>query len=213
MKQNNIRTLLAAALTVIGLAAHGDFTYEWHTTDAITRPNAPSVITADDVLSGVTAYLIDADKLNQQTLLTSFFEDAGLTPFEQLVNVNGSRLSSAKITSEGVVPDTPFTPPSEVTDEKPGHAYFVLTTQQDGESLLYFSGYSTINSSSYAGDGTLVLDADSSHGDINRTTTFLGDPTAGAGGGWYGAAVPEPTSGLLVLLGIAAMAMKRRHEG
>ena len=208
MKQNNIRTFLAAALVAFGLAAYaGEFTYEWHTTDIITRPNAPATITENDVLRGVTAYLIDADKLNQQTLLTSFFQDAGRTPFQDLVNVDGSRLSSAVITSEGSVENTSFSPPSAGTA---GHAYFALTMQQDGESLLYFSGYSTINSSSYSGEGTLVLNAASSHGGIHWTTTFAGSMTAGDGGGWY-AAVPEPTSGVLVLLGLAALALRRRR--
>ena len=203
MKQN-IRTFLAAALAVLGLAVRGgEFTYVWKTTTApVTLPNSET-----EVLKNVMAYLIDADKLDQQTLLTRFFEDAGQTPFGTLVNENGARLSSAHTTKEGYVEASmTFSPPSEGTD---GHAYFALMTFQDEESLLYFSGYSTIKSSSWSGDGELVLDAASSHGDINRTTTFVGSMTAGDGGGWY--AAPEPTSGVLMLLGIAALALRRRR--
>lgn len=44
-------------------------------------------------------------------------------------------------------------------------------------------------------------------GDQWDTTIGLGDSTTG----WYAQSVPEPTSGLLLLLGVAGLALKRRR--
>lgn len=46
---------------------------------------------------------------------------------------------------------------------------------------------------------------------IKTATQTLNADGAYAAGGWYAASVPEPTSGLLVLLGIAGLALRRRR--
>lgn len=72
-----------------------------------------------------------------------------------------------------------------------------------------------------SGDNVFVSDSKVSSGQASATVNvqFSGIKTATqtlkadgayAGGGWY-AAVPEPTSGLLMLLGIAGLALRRRR--
>lgn len=202
----NVRTIFSLAFAAgFGLLAHADSNYEWYTMAGgyLTRPNTSTITTAD-LLDDVTAYLVDADMLSQQQVLTDVVGGG-----RSLSDVLGSAQLSEATVRAGVVGPTPFSHAGEGTA---GHAYFVLSANVDGENLLYFSGYSTINPVETSGTGSLVLNPASSQLGVNRTTTFLGDPTAGAGGGWYGVAVPEPTSGLLVLLGLAAMALKRRYE-
>lgn len=47
--------------------------------------------------------------------------------------------------------------------------------------------------------------------DVGQLANVLGgNPTTGATA-WSSAAVPEPTSGLLILLGMAGLALKRKH--
>ena len=57
------------------------------------------------------------------------------------------------------------------------------------------------------GTGTVGSDAGITIG--NLSTYFLGDNAGTATGGW--AAVPEPTSGLLMLLGMAGLALRRKR--
>ena len=43
-----------------------------------------------------------------------------------------------------------------------------------------------------------------------QSAKFQGDASKGfTAGGWYSASVPEPTSGLLMLLGVAGLALRR----
>ena len=43
------------------------------------------------------------------------------------------------------------------------------------------------------------------------STVFNKDAKGFVNAGWYTASVPEPTSGLLLLLGVAGMALRRRR--
>ena len=45
----------------------------------------------------------------------------------------------------------------------------------------------------------------------NQTGKLGKDADTVSAAGWYAAAVPEPTSGLLLLLGVAGLALKRRR--
>ena len=172
--------------------------YTWGTTtDTITLPGGRGNVT------DVTAYLVDADVMQQQAVLTAVLAHGSSLP-----DCLGESLLSSVTVQNGIVPnDAEFRKPSQGTD---GHAYFVLLTEQDGKDLLYISGYSTVRPALSESEGSLVLNAVSSHNDTLWTTEFQGNPKAGDGGGWYGA-IPEPTSGLLVLLGIAALALRRRQ--
>ena len=85
-------------------------------------------------------------------------------------------------------------------------AYFVVTgTDKDGNAGVYISDYATITSSD-------VGHSDVSFGSQNAYSAAFKDATAGyAGAGWYSQAAPEPTSGLLLLLGMAGLALKRKR--
>ena len=59
--------------------------------------------------------------------------------------------------------------------------------------------------------GTAHFEANTSKTIGNMNTFVAGDATGAAITGWQTAAVPEPTSGLLLLLGVAGMALRRRR--
>ena len=86
------------------------------------------------------------------------------------------------------------------------NAYFVvLGKDKDGNDGVYISDYGTIQSSD-VGAGSVTF------GSQNAYSSSFKDATAGyAGAGWYSQSVPEPTSGLLMLLGMAGLALRRRR--
>lgn len=87
------------------------------------------------------------------------------------------------------------------------NAYFVvLGKDKDGNDGVYISDYATIQASD-VGNSFVTF------GSQNAYSSAFKDATAGyAGSGWYSAsAVPEPTSGLLLLLGVAGLALKRKR--
>ena len=86
------------------------------------------------------------------------------------------------------------------------NAYFVVTGKdKDGNDGVYISDYATITASD-------VGDSEVAFGSQNAYSSAFKDATAGyAGAGWYSQSVPEPTSGLLMLLGMAGLALRRRR--
>ena len=75
----------------------------------------------------------------------------------------------------------------------------ILYTYGTGDDLQYMGNVGKVTFES-------ALDVDSQ----NMSEFLLGNTTAGATA-WSTAAVPEPTSGLLMLLGIAGLALRRRR--
>jgi len=145
-----------------------------------------------------TGYLFNADAVSQATILAAFASEAGVaTTLTSALSTGSFSAGRAGESADFTGPDSAFS------------AYFVvLGTDGDGNDAIYISDAVTAN---YQAVGT----GDVTFGQQNDYSS-VGFKDAGsgfAGAGWYSsaAAVPEPTSGLLMLLGMAGLALKRKR--
>lgn len=74
--------------------------------------------------------------------------------------------------------------------------YFIVTTTYEGKEVSYKSALKSVTAQ-----------------DVGAASIAFGNQATAsrASGAWQSAAVPEPTSGLLMLLGIAGLALKRKR--
>ena len=146
----------------------------------------------------VTAYLFNADVVSRDALVAAFVDAGkGLTDF--------TSLSSKATSSAGAITSTSFTadPLGSETDLT---AYFAIIS---GDNIFVSAevtgGYQATSSTTLQ-----FLPTTASKASAVEWTT--GTTSVGTAGGWYtAAAVPEPTSGLLMLLGMAGLALRRRR--
>jgi hypothetical protein len=94
-------------------------------------------------------------------------------------------------------------------------AVTVKDTNAAGSTTFYSIITATYTDATY-GDMYMAAAAETTtpaSGTKNITNIFGGQGTAATGGvrDWQAAAVPEPTSGLLILLGMAGLALRRRR--
>lgn len=141
-----------------------------------------------------TAYLFDAATISQSALFDAIVADATYSLATKAV-------SSTAMTTAGVVPAATVEYGSANT------AYSVYFAILEGDKL-YLSNVKDITTSSSETVATTVSFGTQNNNSSTFSATAASLSYAGAG---HWQTVPEPTSGLLMLLGMAGLTLRRRR--
>ena len=145
-----------------------------------------------------TGYLFNAATVSQAALIAAFTSDAGVADTLESALTTGTFASGRASKSASFTgPDASFT------------AYFaVLGTDASGNDAIYISDTIAANYTA-VGTGTVNFGNQNDYSSVGFNDASKGYSSAG----WYSnaAAVPEPTSGLLMLLGMAGLALRRKR--
>ena len=170
-------------------------TYDWKWSSTLKDPTSTA-------FSG-TVYLFNANDYSQQTILTAFLANPGS------YSLSGAIDSYA--TSNGKAPTAPISIPAANIGTLSGsgdnqyvdYFYAAMFTSGDDSYILLTDTYTV---GVQASQDTSISSA------LSGSTSVMDVSTIQAGKVWYGTeAVPEPTTGLLVLLGVAGLALRRRR--
>ena len=192
------KLIIAAAIVCVAAFAQAA-TYNWSAADSTY------IYSTDDgggtypsVAAGTTAYLAFVNAYSQSDIVTDFANGS----------VNYSKFAaganSVVDASGGVAQSADFT--ADYTSDQ--QAYFVIF--ENGN--MFVSGEATATYLAVGASGISF----SSQTDTSDWEAFFGDAKAGySQAGWYKTAtapIPEPTSGLLMLLGMAGLALRRKQK-
>ena len=144
----------------------------------------------------VTAYLFNADVVSRDALVAAFVDAGkGLTDF--------TSLSSKATSSAGAITNTSFTA-DPIGTETSLTAYFAIIS---GDNIFVSAEVTGM----YQATSTTPLNFSPTTASKTAAVEWTtGTTSVGTAGGWYTAA-PEPTSGMLLLLGMAGLALKRKR--
>lgn len=190
---------LMMAVAAFALAASVQAaTYTWKWTSTLNNPNSAAY--AGDV------YVFNANDVAQQTILTAFLADTG-----SFASTYASQSIASRSTSDGKGSTSTSIPAANIgtlrtvteSEQYVDYFYAALFTSGDDKYLLLTDTYNVFVQS--AQDTSLSKSLSGSTLAADGTTTLQ------AGKVWYTASVPEPTSGLLMLLGVAGLALRRRR--
>ena len=187
-----MKKLMIALATVAMAAGVQAAAWNWSSSSAAVTPGG------SDPLSGANIYLFfgydssSAANTAKGELLTSLRAGNAISGYTQ----------SATLGSDGTLSLTEFTGPEGkkyafaviLADDAAGNSYMLQTANKNATGMD-------------VGEAQLAFDISS--------TTLKDIDTTGTGAGWYmtkaASPVPEPTSGLLMLLGVAGLALRRKR--
>lgn len=182
---------LTIALAVVAMAAFANAaSFDWKTAKSGGAVYGPST---GSVLDGGTAYLFLAS--SAESILNDWVGGKALA---EMTYLDSNTLSSAgKIANK-----TPFD-----SSEDPLNAIFATVVKIDGKDYLYIS---TVASADAVDNGSATLQFKET---AASSGSILDAANGYKGAGWYStAAVPEPTGAMLLVLGVAALALRRKQK-
>ena len=189
---------LIAGLALLALVpmAQAEQYYNWSTGIPIfTGYSDPDTCVA----AGLTAYLVDASVIGQDALLTALRAGDASALDKRIAGADSTVLDTGGVASKQ------FTYDGGHEVGSTWNAYMAMVAQgTGGQSYLFLSDL--ILAESQGAEYRITFGEE----EIGNSKVNHGN-LAFSGNGWYGvAAVPEPTSGLLLLLGVAALSLRRR---
>ena len=143
-----------------------------------------------------TGYLFNAATVSQTAIIAAFTSASGVEDTLATALSTGTFASGrASASADFAGPDSSF------------NAYFVVLGKDgSGNDAIYISD-TTVAEYTAVGAGSIEFGQQNSY----SSAGFKDAASGYAGAGWYAASVPEPTSGLLMLLGMAGLALRRRR--
>ena len=178
------KIMIAVAAVALAVSAQAA-SFNWKTGMGGQVYQAGTTTTAN----GMVAYLFDAAVTSQSDAFAALSAGTAVTSIAG--GLDSATLSSGKITAQ-----TAFSW-GEAGDTL--SAYFVIVNGED----FYISSLQSAAADAAATKTLQYSEKTASQAVLNTTGSY-------AGAGWY-AAVPEPTSGLLMLVGLGALALRRRR--